>query len=97
MEFAKEGVGEHGEALGTTTLYVDEVAVSRPDAGAGRRSSPSVGDGLCIGRDSADAVSKEYKAPDRFKGGTIHQVEINLADDQYLDLEHAAAAMMARE
>jgi arylsulfatase len=29
------------------------------------------GNGLCIGRDSADSVSQEYKAPNAFKGGTI--------------------------
>jgi hypothetical protein len=55
------------------------------------------GDGLCVGRDSADAVSKEYKSPFRFTGGRIAQVEVNVGDDQYIDLEKAAAAMMARE
>jgi hypothetical protein len=55
------------------------------------------GDGLCIGRDSGDAVSGEYKAPATFKGGTILQVEVNVGDDQYVDLEKQAAAMMARE
>ena len=55
------------------------------------------GDGLCVGRDSGDAVSDEYKSPYRFKGGTIHQVEVNVGDDQYMDLEKHAAAMLARE
>ena len=44
-----------------------------------------------------DAVSAEYQAPYRFTGGTIHQVEVNVGDDQYLDLERDAAAMLARE
>ena len=35
MEFAKESTGEQGEALGTTTLYVDEDVVARADADAG--------------------------------------------------------------
>ena len=43
------------------------------------------------------AVSAEYKSPSRFNGGTIHQVEINVGDDQYMDLEKDAAAMLARE
>ena len=47
------------------------------------------GDGLCVGRDSGDAVSKEYTAPATFKGGTILQVEVNVGDDQYVDLERA--------
>ena len=44
-----------------------------------------------------DAVSAEYRAPFRFTGGTIHQVEVNVGDDQYIDLERDAAAMLARE
>ena len=42
-------------------------------------------------------MSAEYKSPYRFNGGTIHQVEINVGDDQYIDLERDAAAMLARE
>ncbi len=55
------------------------------------------GDGLCIVRDSADAVSQESVSPARFKGGTILQAEVNVGDDRYIDLEREAAAMMARE
>ncbi len=44
-----------------------------------------------------DAVSAEYTSPYRFTGGTIHQVEVNVGDDQYVDLEKEAAAMLARE
>jgi hypothetical protein len=42
-------------------------------------------------------VSSQYKSPARFNGGTIHQVEVNVGDDLYKDLERDAAAMMARE
>ena len=55
------------------------------------------GDGLCVGRDSGDAVSKEYTRARTFKGGTIVQVEVDVGDDRYVDLEKEAAAMMARE
>ena len=55
------------------------------------------GDGLCVGRDSSDAVSSLYSAPATFKGGTILQVEVNVGDDQYLDLEKEAMAALARE
>lgn len=34
------------------------------------------GDGLCVGFDSGDAVSEEYKSPGRFKGGTIFVVGV---------------------
>jgi arylsulfatase len=96
MEFVKESVGEYGETHGTTTLYVDDEAVA-----SGPMRTQLIftlcGDGLCVGRDSADAVSKEYESPARFKGGTILQVEVNVGDDHYVDLEKQAAAMLARE
>jgi arylsulfatase len=55
------------------------------------------GDGLCVGRDSSDPVSSAYASPGTFTGGKIFQVEINVGDDQYVDLEQAAMAALARE
>ena len=97
MEFVKESTGEHGEAHGTTTLYVDDQAVASGPMRTQLAQFTLCGDGLCVGRDSADAVSKEYTSPARFKGGTIVQVEVNVGDDQYVDLEKQAMAMLARE
>jgi arylsulfatase A-like enzyme len=97
MEFAKESTGEHGQAHGTTTLYVDEEEVATGPMRTQLSYFTLCGDGLCVGRDSADAVSKEYRSPYRFKGGTILQVEVNVGDDRYGDLEKEAAAMLARE
>lgn len=97
MEFTKESTGEHGEGIGTTNLYVDDEIVATGPMRTQLAQFTLCGDGLCVGRDSADAVSKEYRSPARFKGGTIDQVEIHVGDDQYIDLEQQAAAMMARE
>jgi arylsulfatase len=55
------------------------------------------GDGLCVGRDSSDAVSSLYRSEAPFKGGAIAQVEVNVGADQYLDLERDAMAAVARE
>jgi hypothetical protein len=55
------------------------------------------GDGLCVGRDSGDNVSQEYKTPGEFKGGTILGVEVNVGKDQYVNLAKAAAAAFAVE
>jgi arylsulfatase len=55
------------------------------------------GDGLCIGRDSGDNVSQEYKAPGTFKGGTILGVGIDVSEESYLDLETEAAGAFARD
>ena len=53
------------------------------------------GDGLCVGRDSGDAVSEEYKTPGAFKGGRILGVGVTVEKTQYLDLEKLAAAAFA--
>ena len=53
------------------------------------------GDGLCIGRDSGDNVSEEYKTPGEFKGGTTLGVAVTVEKAQYLDLEKLAAAAMS--
>jgi hypothetical protein len=45
------------------------------------------GDGLCIGRDSGDNVSEEYKSPGDFKSGTVLAVAVRVGKQQYLDLE----------
>jgi arylsulfatase len=55
------------------------------------------GDGLCIGRDSGDNVSEEYKNPGTFTGGKIFAVEVSIGEDQYLDLEKEAVAAMSRD
>jgi arylsulfatase A-like enzyme len=97
MEFSKEGAGEHGEAEGTTRLYVNEDVVAEGPMRTQLAQFTLCGDGLCVGRDSGDAVSSEYAAPATFKGGTILQVAVSIGGDQYLDLERAALAMFARE
>jgi hypothetical protein len=53
------------------------------------------GDGLCVGRDSGDAVSQEYQSPGTFKVGTILGVAVSVEKEQYLDLEKIAAAAYA--
>jgi arylsulfatase A-like enzyme len=95
MEFIREKAGPHRESLGKTSLYVNETVVAdgpmRTQAGKFTLS----GDGLCIGRDSGDAVSSSYKSPGAFKGGTIRFVGVTVEKTQYLDLEKLAAAAFA--
>jgi hypothetical protein len=57
------------------------------------------GEGLCVGRDSGAAVTDDYSGPRpyRFTGGTIKRVAVDVSGEPYLDLERAAAAMLARE
>ena len=55
------------------------------------------GEGLSIGRDTGDAVSEQYTPFFPFEGGTIHRVEVSIADDAYVDLEQHLAAALARD
>ena len=55
------------------------------------------GEGLCIGRDSGDPVSKEYSPQFPFSGGTVVKVVYDVADDVYLDVETRFAAAIARD
>jgi hypothetical protein len=55
------------------------------------------GDGLCVGYDSGDAVSAEYKSPGTFHGGTIQGVGITVEKAAYADLENEAARALAKD
>jgi arylsulfatase len=95
MEFVREEAGEHRESLGQTKLYVnDDVVAEGP-----MRTQPGKftlsGDGLCVGRDSGDAVSELYTTPGEFRGGTILGVGVSVEETPYLDLEKLAVAAFA--
>lgn len=95
MEFIREKAGKYLESLGKTRLYVNDKVVAESTMRAQVGKFTLCGDGLCIGRDSADAVSQGYKAPAEFKGGTILGVGVTVEKAQYLDLEKLAAAAFA--
>jgi arylsulfatase A-like enzyme len=97
VAFDRKTTGEYGETHGTATLYVDDHAVAQDDIRTQIANFTLCGDGLCVGRDSSDAVSALYQAPAPLTGGRVVQVEVALGDDQYIDLERTAEAMLARE
>ena len=97
--FDKDGQEAPGVATGMLSLYYGEKKV-----GEGRiKTQPGyfslAGEGLCIGRDSGEAVTDDYPgtSPHRFTGGTIKRVAVDVSGEPYLDLEREAAAMLARE
>jgi len=95
MEFTRESAGPNHESIGTTKLYVNETVVAEGPMRAQVGKFSLSGDGLCIGYDSGDAVSEEYKSPAEFTGGTIKFVGVTTEKAQYLDLETMAAAAMS--
>jgi len=97
MEFVREKAGPKGESLGKSTLYVNDRAVAQGDMRVQSGKFTLSGDGLCIGRDSGDAVSQEYKTPGTFQGGTILGVAVDVSPEVYHDLQKEAARAMARD
>jgi arylsulfatase len=90
LEFTREKAGEHHESLGQAKLYIDEKVVAEGPLKTQAGKFTLSGDGLCIGFDSGDAVSKEYKTPGTFKGGEIQFVGVTVEKAAYVDLEQEA-------
>jgi arylsulfatase len=97
MEFKRERAGEYGESLGTTVLYVDGKEVAKGPMRAQIGKFTLSGDGLCVGYDSADNVSQQYKNPGTFTGGEIQGVAIDVSDKAYVDLQRDAAAAFSTD
>jgi arylsulfatase A-like enzyme len=90
MEFIREKAGEYHENIGQAKLYVNDKAVAEGPMRTQAGKFTLVGDGLCVGFESGDAVSNQYKTPGEFKGGTIFFVDVSVEKAQYLDLAKEA-------
>jgi arylsulfatase len=94
VEFTHDKAGPNGESVGTLKLYVNDKVVAEGPMKTQAGKFTLSGDGLCVGYDSGDAVSQEYKTPGRFKGGTIFLVAVTVDKTQYLDLQKEAQRML---
>ena len=97
MEFTRTGAGTHHESTGTTKLYVNDQVVAEGPMQTQPGKFTLSGDGLCVGYDSGDAVSQEYKTPGTFTGGTIQGVAISVEPKAYIDLEAEAQRALAAD
>jgi arylsulfatase len=97
VEFTKEKAGAHGESMGTAKLYINDKVVATDSMTAQVGKFTLVGDGLCVGFDSGDPVSKQYASPGEFEGGEISFVTVNTGKEQYIDLEREAARAFSKE
>src|SRR5215218_8511292 len=82
--WVEEAEKNHGSRFGATKLYVNDKVVAEGPMRAQDGKFTLSGDGLCVGRDSGDAVSHEYQSPG-----------VSMEGEQYLDLEKIAAAAYA--
>ncbi|MGZ6582310.1 MAG: arylsulfatase [Gaiellaceae bacterium] len=96
--FVKDGEDPPGVSTGILSLYHGDSKVGE----ARIKTQPSMfglsGTDLTIGR-STSSVTDDFpgERPWHFTGGTIHFVAVDVSGEPYVDLEHAAAAMIARE
>jgi arylsulfatase A-like enzyme len=97
MEFVKDKTDEHGVTHGTAKLYIDDKVVDEKPLRTQPGHFALCGEGLSVGRDTADPVSKEYESPFAFTGGHIAKVEVDIGDDAYIDVEREFAAAFARD
>lgn len=97
MIFEKTGEEPEYVPNGDVTLRVngDDVATGTMRTQPGKFTL--AGDGLCVGWDSADAVSSDYRAPYRFSGGRIGFVAVDVTGEPVIDLEREFAALLARD
>ena len=97
MEFTRTGAGPNKESLGTTKLYVNDKVVAEGPMKTQPAKFTLSGDGLCVGYDSGDAVSGEYKTPGTFHGGTIQAVGVTVEKASYEALEGEAQRALMRD
>lgn len=97
VEFVKERMGERHESYGPLRLYIDDQVVAEQEIRTMTGHFSLCGEGLCIGYDSGDAVSSLYHPTFPFRGGTLHKVVFDVADDAYTDIEKHLWAAMSRD
>jgi len=97
VEFVKEKMSERNETMGTMKMYVDGKVVAEKPFRTQAGHYALCGEGLCVGYDSEDAVSKEYGYKFPFTGGTIAKVVFDVSNDGYMNLERDFAAKMASQ
>ena len=97
MEFTRTGAGPNHESIGTMKLYVNDQVVAEGPMKTQPAKFTLSGDGLCVGFDSGDAVSAEYKTPGAFHGGTIQGVGVTVEQASYEALELEAQRAMSRD
>ena len=82
---------------GTATLYIDNEPVGKADIVTQPGPFCVVGDGICVGRDSASAVTPDYRAPFPFRGGAIDRVIVDVSGEPFLDHEREVMAWIMRD
>ncbi len=84
--------------LGDAALYIDDTEVaSKPGVKIHPGTFGLAGATLSVGRNTGSPVSRAYKAPFAFTGGTIAQVNVDVSGQPYVDLERDFARAFAKD
>lgn len=81
VEFIKEKTGDKNEALGTMKLSVDGKVVAEAPFRTQSGHYALAGEGLSIGSDTGDPVSRDYEYLFPFSGGEIASVVFDAGAD----------------
>jgi arylsulfatase len=96
--FVKDGEDPPGVSTGVLSLFHGDRQVGEGSIKTQPGSFGLSGTDLTVGR-SISRITRDYpgERPWRFTGGTVKGVAVDVSGDPYVDLERAAAAMIARE
>ncbi|MFM1727688.1 arylsulfatase [Prescottella soli] len=99
VRFDRTGAAADGfTPVGDMTLHIDDREVGSL---GGVRVQPAmfsgVGEGIRVGRDTGQSVSRLYGAPFRFRGGTVRKVTADVSGTPYLDLEREIARAFSHD
>ncbi len=84
---------------GTATLYLDQEPVGSGDIVTQPGYFCAVGDGICVGRDSASPVTPDYadRGTFAFTGGTIDKVFVDVTGEHFVDHEAQVRAWLLKD
>ncbi len=98
VDFEYLSTDDEGLANGILKLYIGNKLVSQGEMKAQTAKFTLSGDGLCIGYDSADAITTEYDTEQgKFEGGHINKVIVNVSGKSLINPRAEARRMMLRQ
>jgi hypothetical protein len=99
VAFVRTGTVEGSHTpLGDVALYIDDAEVaSRSGVKVHPGTFGLAGATLSVGKNTGSPVSRTYKAPFAFTGGTIAQVNVDVSGKAYVDLEREFARAFAKD
>jgi len=102
VEFVVRGPSTDPEQpgfAGTATLYIDDEAVGAGEVITQPGYFCLVGDGICVGRDSASPVTSDYadRGDFAFTGGTIDKVVVDVSGEHFVDHEAQVRAWLLKD